>query len=40
MKCNNCQDKNDCPLFLEEEPNHICWYEIIKKNREKKEKNT
>ena len=36
MKCEKCLDKDYCPLYREEDED-TCWYEIIRKNREKKE---
>ena len=35
MKCEKCLDKNDCPLYRGEDTD-LCWYEIIRKEREKK----
>lgn len=36
MKCEKCLDKDYCPLYREEDKD-TCWYEIIRKNKEKKE---
>ena len=36
MKCEKCLDKNGCPLYRGEDTD-LCWYEIIRKEREKKD---
>ena len=37
MNCGKCLDKNDCPLYRGEAED-LCWYEVIRKEREKREK--
>ena len=37
MKCEKCLDKNGCPLYRGESTD-TCWYEIIRKEKEKNKK--